>query len=1055
MTLLSALEGSWEYVSGVMNFSIAVDERGIAMIAWLQQKSVHNSCSSLPFVPCSGYNLHYWQDSVVMCNDPSLLTTYVKICCNNCTGLKQDVYDCIPTLAPFRLQNFYSPNISFPLAIFMSHDSVPGNVFVKVHDYDGQMLKLFPVLCKLEGCNSSVRYRALDLFHDFDPLYGPSIHLVSSSTQGWSEVYAVQMSDYMWNNVERWELQSIPPNTSNGTVVTAAFSIFYQDSSPYMPYWRNWNSDIVCNIQDSAPCYADLIIYTEQQVDEILITAAPGFALAVGQDFWYNNTRKSFSSSDCFNEMIAPYLPCGSCNLQQISRLECRYYYTPRSEAVGENDNICFMARTHAGGYSFLSSPYCVRFHVSGPIPTFTYTASQENFTYRSGYQFDSEFYFFPACLGHNTQETVESSTSANNVKIHLYTEYPSNLTSNQTQVSQCGRFSPYGFSPVTPRVNPQYQLEDPTRDSSILAPLSSSFTYVSSPVSTALSYSLNITEGNGIFVDSVCAGSSYCPNIYLNEDIKIVAYSIDNSKSVYHRWVGKRPKLECYAFQASCLDQMSVSEHALGNYASLIQRWILNLQAPPYFQLNQQGCIISLRARGSRNSVSLPCPLASYAEDHRRDPYKDRAMQIEISATDSIVIELVARDPNPQDSVQIFALVQGVLPTGLRLSPTLCMPETVLSDSCPSQSQSCCSSCPPGRDYCTCGGFPSQTSFCPVDTRCNQAKLQVEYAPLAQNANTTVRLSFYPRDSSSYCALHGIRDASSMGWSGNYFNLTISVRRTTHVWKADWFDRFLLQDQIMSMYVGCVLSVRTAFVSRAIPSSGIVVERFSRRTWVEEEGAIEVVGYPSISTNSSLLDLQVVPRKGSEGSRMFLCVAALDVNGLLISNGTCSDNMEPCMYDSDCSRRCLPVCMRLETHKCRYCVEENILSSVRVQLGIDINWMRLWTLNDDSSLVLGTACPPFLDCRNGSLSQAVLDNPSLLPLLSQRGKFIVWVGLLQRLEGDAQAGALACAFRSSLASLQSLNPDLGILNSSSSVLKGSNVCLAACERSRGMSPVC
>eukprot|EP00960_Hanusia_phi_P055105 762874-Hanusia_phi.AAC.2 len=1044
LTLLSEMNGTWEVVSGVKEFTVTADERGVGMIVWLQHAN-----SSSPFEPCALPPNSYWQNSSVRCNDPGFLTTYVKICCKNCTSLgpDPDLYDCLPRLAPYRVQNFFSPNISFPLAVFLSDDPQGRSVFLKVHDYDGHMLKLFPLLCQLQRCNASVHYDHLDLFHDFDPPYGPVISFASSSTQGWSPVYAIPVSDYMWNNVEAWQLQTTPPAPTNGTLVTAAFSIFYQKSSPYIPYWRNWNTEVACDIQESTPCYADLTVYTLSQVDEMFVRAAPGFAPADNQGWWYDTTKRSANLSDCSDPLVAPYLPCGFCNLPHVSRLECRYYYTPHEQAVGENEVVCFMGETTRDGQSFIGSPYCVRFKVFGPSPTFIYTTKQDNFSYLSGYHFDTEFIFFPACVGRQTKENVTTSTAASNVLMHLYIEYPSMLASNKTQNSQCGRFSPYQFSAATSSVDPQFQLQDPTRDSSIFANLSSRFAYAPPPLSKDFSYTLNLTEGNGIFVDTVCNGSSFCPRIFLNNDIKIVAYSIDNSKTVYRRWVGSRPALRCRFFSSACIDSSSVAQHALGNYASLIQRWSFNLQAPPYFQLNEQGCIITLISQASTPPVALPCPDNSYAQEHRANPYQDRSIRLQLSATDAVAIELVARDPNPGDSVQIVSKVLGALPTRLSLSPTLCMPETANRNSCPSKSQACCSACLHGQEYCSCGGFSYQnSSFCPVNTTCNQAKLRIQYAPLPEDVDTVHTLCFYPRDSSSYCALQGIPAATSTGWSGNSLCLTISVKKTTHAWQSDWFDRYLLQNQLMDLYVGCVLSVRTAFLSSSPPSAGVLVQRSAEPSPLEQVGLVDVSSQPFTSPSSSWLDLHVTPRKGSEGSSLTLCVAAVDVNSMLLSSGACSDTLAACLQDSDCSQRCLQVCLRLQTHKCRYCVEHNVLSEVRVHLGIDVNWMRLWTLNDDTSVALGTRCTPFLDCKNDSGIQAVLDNPGLLPSPSQPGKFIVWVGLLNVLQRDWQAGALACFSRSSLAGMQRLNPDLGIANASSRLMAGANVCLAACE---------
>ena len=363
-------------------------------------------------------------------------------------------------------------------------------------------------------------------------------------------------------------------------------------------------------------------------------------------------------------------------------------------------------------------------------------------------------------------------------------------------------------------------------------------------------------------------------------------------------------------------------------------------------------------------------------------------------------------------------------------------------------------------------------TGFCPSDLNCNRASLRLQWQPDTSDYGKSFFVCVVARDNSNLCQGQGITGATERGWYGEQQCMYIDVVPPAFRFEGAWIGDFVngtSKEEPYAIYVGCTFSIDlvvqetsagASYGGKIIRSNALSkapIDAMEMETnWKGEKKMEVTVTQGAVCTDMSKTEcrvkVQVTPRLGSEGVYFQLCFAAGDQLEMVLNSGICINDpsLTPCNIDSECEQgQCLPLCFDLRVEKCRYCIKDGpeTLRSVMDDYMIQTNWMRIWTLNADTFGNLGTECPPYFDCDQGTSGVVAIDNPELiLKSFNGAGKRIIWTGVLYNPMEHEKAAELACRFRTGLKSMQHNNPDLLIGDGSLILAPGDSVCMSACD---------
>ena len=1063
-------------MSGEFTHTVTVPDERVWLLAYLEIEDADidlTEVSNLIHQPPSGFYgsvLNNFGEDLV-----KIVPTSVKLCAKS---------DCRPRLEGSHVKNYFSPDPMFPLVLFAPPDATTqrGTRF-KVNDYDGQRLLLKDIrgadwlndaddtsdvgtyvltqTMDLEASNSTgalltptslaedpstLGFRMIEVQDfDFEELER-QVTLVGGNVLAPGMLKYDDLTAYVTNLRERREE---PKSTGGDASVQMLFTVIPQDSGCPSNTGLGWGDGLVtevdCMYDEPDTCTTMLRAKaTRSSTGRIGVRTAPGFAKLPSCPI----LAEDGSTLDPAGPWCqANYLtaPCGCCQNYGLD-FTCKYTHPGLSvDKVGLSETMCFVARStdentfdSAGLGVCHSEPHCVRFNIKGHVPRFVDPTPLEENSY------DLEGVLVPgqtdvgACLGYPLYLQLKATDDDSGDLVRIFID-----DANQEQhtnsfnffddendqpsrvLSECGTYTPYQGKRVGRSGTAQKAIKHlmaANNDSSIMAALDNALVFENGESVLSVEYFLNESGtdnvGNGIWSRRVCDGSYNCRERLLNMDKVLCGYAYDNSRVRYSRWVGHR------------YDQ---NDHSFGSYASPRHCWRIRLQAPPYFITNNTGC--GPMNGSDPNNLAFECtPYPSEPGtivDSSGNPLAYRPINVNVGATLSLTI--MAKDPNPKDTVTILILEDPGTPPGMVVGRSTCRPVREATQECTEGSP------------CVCSSNERLNEFTEQDTPCNNVTMTLTWTPDASSSGQEFLVCFIARDSSTLCQGKGPEKATLRGWYGEQQCVKIGVAEPRFTWVGDWVDEYALQP--VQVYVGCTLRF-TAHVKESSDGISYGVRVLYGNDYTADANIdIDIYTQPEQSTFS------VSPKLGSEGTVKMLCIAGGDALGITKLGGIClEDGRKGCRHDHDCGLGvCSPVCVELRVQKCRYCIKDGeTLDTVLGHYKIETNWMRLWTLNADTYAALGTACSSSMDCDPAN-NQVAVDNPELILKGSDGvGRRILWTGVPYRPQEDEGIEAIACHFRTNIHSIAAANPEMYI-SPTTVVPRGYEMCMMACNARRDL----
>ena len=530
----------------------------------------------------------------------------------------------------------------------------------------------------------------------------------------------------------------------------------------------------------------------------------------------------------------------------------------------------------------------------------------------------------------------------------------------------------------------------------------------------------LNDTQNCMVGDNNKTVDDNRCREKLLNMDQTICAFAYDNSRVKSGRWVGKTdPNGKALQFctetgppygspsessakmyiagkadgpwVGKCTPPLTGSlsgpreglgtadnawmrDHSNGDMASPMHCWRIQLQAPPVFVTDPM-------------KLSTPFPLdydltsfdgvdiARSAQTARVTPKIGVNVGVAMSWT------FVAQDPNANDFVEILVLDDPGLPSEMRAGQTICIGRGSETSMFAADDK--------GFD------FPGQMAS--KKSRCSKAKLTLSWTPPLASAGNTYKVCAVAKDSSRSC--HGIAPstlATSRGWFGEVQCVEFEVYRP-----AIRFDLGFLPQMIYSL-VGCQTQINLTAVDcslQAQPCHGQYDVKIDLNGSLPDGAHITA---PMSRSGIVRREFKWVPRRGMEGKKFTVCFTAVDA--------------------LETQPRTRAECFHMMVQKCQYCIGGgSTLSLLMKDFGLDTNWLRVWLHNGNNGPRESVARINNPDLIAHSRDLATLDEM----LANSRGQPVVWTGLIYRSGVGESLASVAGRFRTTIAGLLSVNPDI------------------------------
>ena len=296
------------------------------------------------------------------------------------------------------------------------------------------------------------------------------------------------------------------------------------------------------------------------------------------------------------------------------------------------------------------------------------------------------------------------------------------------------------------------------------------------------------------------------------------------------------------------------------------------------------------------------------------------------------------------------------------------------------------------------------------TNSSCSSAQLSIAWTVDKEDIGRTVRICALPQDSSTQCYGQGPADATLHGWYGAEKCALFKVAAAVFKW-VDYYE-----GNLFDAYVGCTFLFRVGLV-QSIQGYYAYFQATEMPSDASAQQEPKTGGMSVVGTISWL------PTRGTEGHKFTFCYLGND--GLVVVTTALR-------------------CFNVSVGKCRYCLEGNTaLQTIRRVFGLNMDWLRLWTLNADTPAALGLAgsCSLLLNCvANDNSSSPLFDNPTIA-LQPNQNKTILWVGALIQSNQPQSLVALAARFRTTVKSILSVNPD----QETPIVDAGDDICLIPC----------
>lgn len=1056
-----------QVLTGLMEVNVTVPLEGIGLLAFFTRSPTPSAAAPRAADNGVTFSLFFVADATADPNQywisrefPSDVTylytpTWVRLCS---IGNRNEAgsYDCAVSGEPDalvvrrRIQNYFSPEPSFPLLSVQPRTGAARTTHFKFADYDGHHMVMQHRWCQLSS-GTCLATNAGSYQNVTSSAALPAIqNLAGTGTGTGNDIDAVlELQDYTWLELE-WP--PTPPQLTvydysrrqfgrptfedEGTVVQTHYTVTSQASAcassapiPVLVAVDSVtgmalpNNELVC--YHSEPCSFNLTVGA--MTEPIRVRAASGFARLC--------------------TLIEPWR-CGCVDSTGGEVHRCTHELGDQELAQDRSGTAvvqCFVASS-AG---CTSAPVCVKVEVRSHAPRLVApTPLQMNSIDESGSLIAGST-DVPACLGEPLEFVLNAEDEDPGDMVRLFVtedlerdrvgffeESDWVLRYGQDAVCRHSPFEEYG---AVRQGDNRFQVDTrvlafPSLDSSVIARYAENVTFYPSTTTQSVQYRMTFSERNGVYMRQVCSSAFDCREVRVSEDPVLCGTVYDNSRTRWGRWQGRVPTAQ-------------LGVHGLGDAAGEKHCWRVRLQAPPTFVTNASGCA----PVGSSSTLRYECtPFAENPEQFTDTTGQPQAWrQIALSVNQPFSVAFTAVDPNLEDSVSIFVTEDPGVPPGMRVGRSVCQRRSVQLD-------------PPRRSaQGECGAQPA------VESACSKATLNLEWTPTEKDVGTEFRVCVVARDDSGLCAGRQER-ATSRGWYGEEQCMRLVVIQPKFEWGSGFVDELLAPaPTVLSAYVGCAMSfnvslVETTFFGTNIssPGYGVAIQRAAAvddagylGLRLEAEGKLRVTVDEGDGSGVSLVAVR--PQLGSEGHTVSFCFTTgiTDPEDVPFAGGVCAgeagefgQGYKPCAGHEDCaSGRCTPTCVHVKVEKCRYCVPDgDTLNTVMAGYGIETNWMRVWTLNADTTAALGTTCTRHLDCE--ARADVAIDNPELI-LRGEGGvgKRILWAGLLYTPVMDEAVEALGCRFRTSLKSMRAANPNLEVAPGAV-VAAGQEMCFIACN---------
>ena len=546
--------------------------------------------------------------------------------------------------------------------------------------------------------------------------------------------------------------------------------------------------------------------------------------------------------------------------------------------------------------------------------------------------------------------------------------------------------------------------------------------------------------------------GQRLCRERLANMDQVVCGIAYDNTRSKRGRWSGARdPNGDDVVPWRR--------DHSNGDYGSDQHCWRIVMQAPPSFVTDPEG-------------ESSPFAKASVPVfgDHLEDELREKTIQVAVNQSRSATF--IAQDPQAKDRTTIFVTEEPGIPRGMNIGKTVCLPRNRSYPMCSATNL-------PGPLY------PNVNMQSSLDqgrvSECSRASLTVEWTPSVEDAGRRYRVCAVARDDSPMCASTA-PTASSLGWYGDQHCTHFYVVAPRLSWRQPYDEPFGELEAV----IGCEIE----FTARAADVSCRADETNCTEGLAEGSGnyAVEISHHGelpknpcpkgvscspnaamamSASGNYAQSTLKWRPDRGTEGRKFVVCFTARDTMGIRAIGRECQGGNAwgaqfgdfGCRVDEDCigMARCvqkLESCITITVARCKYCVKRgNSLTSIMKEFAVDVNWLRLWSLNANAMLagvggVMGGGAGG--DVGGGArsiVSRLAVADPSQLADAQ-----MIYIGTLYTFPNSTSSSSpqlqlqqltdLSARFRTTVKSILSLNFDIGSDGSGHM----SEVCIIPCN---------
>jgi len=395
------------------------------------------------------------------------------------------------------------------------------------------------------------------------------------------------------------------------------------------------------------------------------------------------------------------------------------------------------------------------------------------------------------------------------------------------------------------------------------------------------------------------------------------------------------------------------------------------------------------------------------------------------------------ARDPDPEDQIQILLLEDPGLPNEAILDPQVCVDQGLINNID-------LALIPRKVNFCS-DGMGGQRVCPTVASACQEAFRFFHWVPSPGSEGKAYMVCAVAKDDDGACGLYhkrrnaacnpdptvscgidGTDGASDKSTSHGYYGpehcVIINVTAPNPTWDVGTVPTVSGANKLA--HVGCEIRWKVA----ATDANGYTMHVQVAEDTPLPDGARMVPVTTGVTAHQ---DFAWTPVRGMEGSMHTVCFQSWALI-TYPSNLHAGPPQARRARNADGSAELPRRCVNIKVRRCKYCVdsEETLLVKMK-EYSVDMNWLRLWAANgnDDGDDLTDPVEDP------GVLGTGTLDGVHNGQLLN--------IGPVYKFQAGDSLMGIAGRFRTTLKSLLDLNPDI---TDPSVVQAGQEVCLIPCS---------